>query len=80
MMKEVLQQQYLDDLQGGFLEGSTPELADDVQKAWSQCYKTFYARKLYDFVISWSVCSLQVNPAQSIVCGQGQETNLEWCT
>ncbi len=40
---------------------------------WGRCYKTFYGRKLRIFVISQSVCSWRAFPAQSNVCGQGQE-------
>ncbi len=44
---------------------------------WAQCYKTFYVRNLRMFVISQSACNQQAFPAQSIVCGQGQELTLE---
>ncbi len=37
-----------------------------------QCYKTFFARNLYIFVISQSVCPWQAFPAQSNVCRQGR--------
>ncbi len=42
-----------------------------------QCYKTFYGRKLRFLVVSQSVYPQQASPAQSIVCGQGQESTLE---
>ncbi len=45
---------------------------------WGQCYKAFFVRDLRIFVISQSVCPWQAFPAQSIVCGQGQEPTLEW--
>ncbi len=44
-----------------------------------QCCKTFYSRKLRNFVISLSICSWQAFPAQSTVCGQAHETTLQ-CT
>ncbi len=44
----------------------------------SQCLKTFYCRNLRIFVISQSVCPWQASPAQSIVCGKGQEPTKEW--
>ncbi len=35
----------------------------------SQCYKTFYDRKLHIFVISYRFCPGQAFPAKSNVCG-----------
>ncbi len=32
-------------------------------KAWAQCYKTFYGRKLSLFIISQSVCPWKAFPA-----------------
>ncbi len=41
------------------------------------CKKTFYGRKLLNFIISQSVCSWKASPAQSIVSGQGQDPTVE---
>ncbi len=46
-------------------------------KVLTTCYKTFFVRNLKIFVISQSVCPWQAFPAQSIVCGQGQEHTLQ---
>ncbi len=43
-------------------------------------HKTFYDRNLSMFEVSQSVCPLQAFPAQSYVCGKGQEPILQWGT
>ncbi len=47
---------------------------------WAQCYKTFYVWNLRMFVISKIVCLLQAFPANSNVCGWGQELTFESST
>ncbi len=41
-------------------------------------YKTFSVHNLQIFVISQSVCPCRAIPAQSIVCGKGQDPTLDW--
>ncbi len=52
----------------------------DEQLCQGRCYKTFYPRNLRMLVISQSVGLRQAFPAQSNLCGYGQELTLEWST